>query len=178
MTPRKTCALALSALMLAAAAPKPAPHKPPAATNAPAAALDARDPASLVAILATVGAKGEVARREGDAVFLAITSATEIFSAQFAGCDAGGKACQAVLFDRRGEVGAPTVAQLNGFNQTSVLCRLYQDKAGRPHVEYSALLFPKDGRAELLMQLNAWRGCLGDFAGFEKDPTGYLAGAE
>jgi len=176
MTPMKTFALALSALMLAAplAQAKPAPHKAPAA----APALDARDPASLAAVLASVGAKGETQRKEADAVFLTVTSATEIFSAQFAGCDAGGKACQAVLFDRRGEVGAPTMAQLNGFNQTSVTCRLYQDKAGRAHVEYSTLLFPRDGRAELLMHLNAWRGCLADFAAFEKDPAGYLAGAE
>jgi hypothetical protein len=58
-----------------------------------------------------------------------------------------------------------------------VLCRLYQDRAGSPHVEYSALLFARDGRAELLMHLNAWRGCIGEFVAFEKDPAGFLANA-
>ena len=68
-------------------------------------------------------------------------------------------------------------AQLNAFNQTSVMCRLYQDKCGRPHVEYSALLFATDGRAEMLTHVNAWRGCIGDFTAFLKDPNGFLAGA-
>jgi hypothetical protein len=118
-----------------------------------------------------------VARRDGDSVFLTVTSPTEIFSAQFAGCNDKGHNCQAVLFDRQGDTGQPSIAQLNAFNQTSVLCRLYQDKGGRAHVEYSALLFPKDGREELLMHLNAWRGCIGDFNAFQKDPAGFLANA-
>ncbi|MDB5445393.1 MAG: hypothetical protein JWQ97_710, partial [Phenylobacterium sp.] len=136
-----------------------------------------RDPASLVTLLASLSAKAEIARREGDAVFLTVTSSTEIFSAQFAGCDANGRNCQALLFDRKGDVGAPSLTELNGFNQTSVMCRLYQDKGGKPHVEYSALLFQSDGRAELIMHLNAWRGCIGDFNAFQKDPAGFLAGA-
>jgi hypothetical protein len=180
MTPKKTLALALVALMTIAAAAKP-PAKPPASPRStpPAAthaSMDVRDPASLIGVLAELRAKAEVARRDSDAVFLTVTSATETFSAQFAGCDGKGVNCQAVLFDRQGTA-QPTQAQLNAFNQTSVLCRVYQDKAGRPHVEYSALLFPNEGRAELLMHVNAWRGCLGDFEAFLKDPPGYLAGA-
>jgi hypothetical protein len=180
---RQTLALAAAALLCMGASPKPAghPRKPaPAATPAQprqAGPFDARDPASLVALLSSLSAKAEIARREGDAVFVTVSSPTEVFSAQFAGCDAQGRACQALLFDRQGTEGAPTGVQVNGFNQTSVMCRVYQDKAGRPHVEYSALLFPRDGRAEMLMHLNAWRGCIGDFAAFLKDPTGYLAGA-
>jgi hypothetical protein len=184
MTPWKICGLVLAGLMLAAAAPKPAPKsvarpsaKPPAAHAAPARA-DAGDPGAMTAALADLGAKAETVRREADSVFLAVTSPAESFSAQFAGCDAKGKACQAVLFDRRGEAGAPSLPQVNAFNQASMLCRLYQDKGGKAHVTYSALLFAKDGRADLLLHLNAWRGCLGDFADFEKDPAGFLARAE
>jgi hypothetical protein len=175
MTLKKTLALAIAALLTTAAAPKPAPkpHAPPAARGGG----DIRDPASLIALLATLNAKAQVARHEADSVFVTVTSPTEIFSAQFAGCDAHGRNCQAVLFDRQGEA-APSLAQLNAFNQTSVMCRLYQDKAGHPHVEYSTLLFPGDGRTELLMHVNAWRGCIGDFTGFEKDPAGFLAGAD
>jgi hypothetical protein len=29
----------------------------------------------------------------------------------------------------------------------------------------------------MLMHLNAWRGCIGDFTAFLKDPTGFLANA-
>jgi hypothetical protein len=173
---RKTLALSLAALLCMAAAPKPAAKAAkPAAASRPAA--DVRDPASLIAVLAGLSAKAEIARRDGDAVFLTVTSPTETFSAQFAGCDAQGRACQALLFDRTGATAAPTLAQLNAFNQTSVMCRLYQDKSGRPHVEYSTLLFAKDGRGEMLMHVNAWRGCIGDFSAFLKDPPGFLAGA-
>jgi hypothetical protein len=177
---RKSLALAAAALVCMGASPKPpaAPRKAaPAAAPQRSGPFDARDPASLIALLTSLGARAEVARREGDAVFLTVTSPTEVFSAQFAGCDAQGRACQALLFDRQGAEGAPTGAQINAFNQTSVMCRLYQDKGGRPHAEYSTLLFPHDGRAEMLMHLNAWRGCIGDFAAFLKDPTGYLASA-
>lgn len=176
---RKTLALTLVAVTCMAAAPKPA-QKPAAHPAKPAAsaAIDVRDPAGLITLLAGLSAQAQIARRDGDAVFLTVTSPTEVFSAQFAGCDAQGRNCQAVLFDRQGGGGgAPTLAQLNAFNQTSVMCRLYQDKGGQPHVEYSALLFPRDGRAEMLMHVNAWRGCIGDFNGFLKDPAGFLAGA-
>jgi hypothetical protein len=168
---RRTIALLAVAVACMAAAPKPVTRAKPAA------AVDVRDPASLVAILASLDAKAEVARRDGDAVFLTVTSPTEVFSAQFAGCDPQGRTCQALLFDRLGGGGAPTQAQLNSFNQTSMMCRLYQDKAGRPHVMYSALLFARDGRPEMLTHLNAWRGCIGDFNAFLKDPAGFLAGA-
>jgi hypothetical protein len=185
---RKTLALAPLALVLAVAcmgaAPKHAPAKAAAAKPAAKAAapsrgagLEAGDPASQISLLASLSAEASVARREGDAVFLTVTSPTEVFSAQYAGCAPEGRDCQAVLFDRQGSEGAPTLAQLNAFNQTSVMCRLYQDKGGRPHVQYSALLFPGDGRTELMMHLNAWRGCIGDFNAFLKDPAGFLAGA-
>jgi hypothetical protein len=175
----RTILILAAALLCAGAAPKPKspPHRAPAARPAAGApAFDARDPESLVALLGTLAAKAQIVRRDADAVFLTVTSPTEAFSAQFAGCDAHGRGCQAVLFDRQGEAAA-TLAQLNAFNQTSVMCRAYQDKAGHAHVEYSTLLFPRDGRAEMLMHVNAWRGCLGDFAAFEKDPTGFLARA-
>ncbi|CAN7566970.1 hypothetical protein LJR225_004196 [Phenylobacterium sp. LjRoot225] len=175
---RKALALTLSALLCMAAAPKPAGRAAPAPAPARAAALDARDPASLITLLSSLSAKAEVAQRDGDAVFLTVTSPTEVFSVQFAGCDAQGRKCQALLFDRPSAQGSPTLVQLNAFNQTSVMCRLYQDKGGRAHVLYSSLLFQKDGRAEMLMHLNAWRGCIGDFSAFQKDPAGFLAGAE
>jgi len=175
---RKTLALSLVAVTCMAAAPKPASKPAPRPKPAAAAAsVDLRDPASLTAILATLSAKAEVARRDGDAVFVTVTSPTEVFSAQFAGCDAQGRNCQALLFDRPGSGGAPTLAQLNAFNQTSMMCRLYQDKGGRAHVMYSALLFEGEGRSEMLTHLNAWRGCIGDFNAFMKDPAGFLANA-
>ena len=180
---RKSLTLILAALTCMGAAPKPAQKpaaraaKPAAAAPAHAGPLDARDPASLIAVLSGLSAQAQVSKRDNDAVFVTVTSPTEVFSAQYAGCDAQGRNCQALLFDRQGGEGGPPLAQLNAFNQTSVMCRIFQDKSGRPHVLYSTLLFPTDGRAELLMHVNAWRGCIGDFETFLKDPSGFLAGA-
>ena len=53
------------------------------------------------------------------------------------------------VVDQPGRVidgGAPTLGQVNGFNQTSVFCRIYQDKAGKPHAIYAAMLVKSDTR--------------------------------
>ena len=70
-----------------------------------------------------------------------------------------------------------TTAQINAFNQTSVMCRLYQDKAGAPHVVYSAILFRSMTRDDAATHLLAWQGCLSDGLDFLKDPVAYLASA-
>lgn len=184
---RKSFALTLAALACMAASPKPAqkpaarPAKPAAATPAHSGALDTRDPASLIAALSGLSAQAQVARREGDAVFVTVTSPTETFSAQFAGCDAQGRNCQALLFDRQGGQGGPTLGQLNAFNQTSVMCRIYQAKpgpgGGQTHIVYSAILFKTMTRDDGATHLLAWQGCLADAADFVRDPVAYLANA-
>jgi hypothetical protein len=189
----KTAALIAAAILLTGAAPaaktspakapapKPAAVKPKAgaaaAKPAPAGFVDARDPASMVALLAAAAAKAEIAHREADAVFLTVTSASVAFTAQFAGCDAQGRKCAAVLFDSQNAGASPALAQINSFNQTSATCRAYQDKAGKAHVLYSTLLFADDSSAQITQHLAAWRGCLAEFGAFVKDPTAYLAEA-
>jgi hypothetical protein len=66
---------------------------------------------------------------------------------------------------------------VNAFNQTSVMCRIYQDRSGAPHVLYSAILFRSMTRANAGTHLQAWQGCLADAHDFLKDPVGYLANA-
>lgn len=154
-----------------AAAPAPRPRPAP-----PSAGFDTGDPANLVAILNGAGAKAQIGKHEGDAVLVSVTSPAANFSAQFAQCDAVGKGCKAVLFDALVE-GAPSMAQLNDFNQASALCRGYMDKAGKPHVTFSLLLHPDDTRAHAVTALAAWQGCIGDFGNFAKNPTAYLAAA-
>jgi hypothetical protein len=186
----KTAALIAAAVLMTGAAPPPkaAAPKPPAAKagskavaptakSTPAGFVDARDPASMVALLATAGAKGQIAHREADSVFLTVTSATVGFTAQFAGCDAQGRKCAVVLFDSQNAGASPTLGQINAFNQTSATCRSYQDKAGKAHVLYSTLLFANDSSQRITQQLAAWRGCLAEFGSFVKDPTAYLAEA-
>lgn len=158
-----------------AAAPKATPPKTAPAKAAPAGPFDARDPASLIDLLASVDAKAVTDRREGDGVLLKVTSPAGGFTAQFAGCSPQGRACSAVQFEAVAERSSPTLAQLNGFNQSSLTCRLTQDRAGKPHVLYSTLLFAGDTRQEMLTQVAAWRACLADFGAFLKDPPGYLA---
>lgn len=173
-----------AALLCIAAAPakKPTPTKPPAAKAAPAktpgaTAYDAQNPQGLMEILGAAGAKVQTRRREQDAVFVTVTSAAANFSLQFAGCNAQGRSCQAALFDSLLEGGAPTLSQINGFNQTSVFCRIYQDRTGKAHAIYAALLVKSDTRDSAMTHLAAWQGCIGEAREFAKDPVGYLANA-
>jgi hypothetical protein len=160
-----------------APAAKAPPAKTPAPKAAPAAPFDATNPQSLMDIRGAAGAKVQTGRREGDAVFVAVTSTAASFSMQFAGCNPQGRACRAVLLDGPMERGPATSAQINAFNQTSVMCRVYQDKGLAPHVVYSAILFRSMTRDDAATHLAAWQGCLADGRDFMKDPVAYLANA-
>ncbi|WP_309604558.1 YbjN domain-containing protein [Phenylobacterium sp.] len=177
---RKTLSVLAAAVLSLGAAP---PHRPAVAKAAPTRAapadldFDARNPASLIALLTAAGAKATVAAREADTVFVAVTSTAADFSMQFADCSAQGRDCKAVLFDNITDKAGPSFAQLNAFNQSSLTCRGYEDKTGKPHVVYSTLLFADDSRQRIATQVAAWRGCVGEFRNFLKDPTAYLASA-
>ena len=181
-------ALILPAALLclaAAPAPKAPPAKaPPAKATTPAkpppakpAAFDATNPQGLMDILGAAGAKVQTSRREEDAVFVAVTSTVANFSMQFAGCNPQGRACRAVLLDRPLGPASVTAAHVNAFNQTSVMCRLYQDRGAQSHVVYSAILFRSMTRDDAETHLIAWQGCLADAIDFLKDPAAYLANA-
>ena len=156
---------------------KSTPAKAAAAKPAPAGAFDFTNPQGLMDTLGAAGAKAQISRREEDAVFVAVTSTVANFSMQFAGCNPQGRACRAVLLDRPMGPGSVTSAQINGFNQTSVMCRLYQDRGGQAHVVYSAILFRSMTRDDAQTHLIAWQGCLADAIDFQKDPVAYLANA-
>lgn len=165
-------ALSLIAAAVLCAAAAPPPKKPTAA----AAPFDSRDPASLVALLANLDAKAQIAGKTEDTVDLKVTTPAYGFAVQYAGCSAQGRACKAVLFTAQSER-APTLVQINAFNQTSLTCRSFQDRAGKPHLVYSALVSAQDNRDEMRAHLGAWQGCLGEFGAFVADPARYLAEA-
>lgn len=169
------------AVLLLAAAPIAAPAQtkpaPKAAPKPAAARFDARDPASLVQILEAMDAKAEVTRKADEEVHLSVSTSGVAFGAQFAGCDANGKACKALAFTAASDKRTATLAQVNNFNQTSLLCRAYQDKAGKLNVVYATLLGATDTRDDMRMHIGAWQTCLGTFGQFLQDPTGYLAAA-
>jgi hypothetical protein len=167
----------------AAAAPKAVAHKPAAKSAAPAArtapaspTVDSGDPQSLVTLATSGGAKAQVAHKDADAVLVTVTTSYESFSVQYAGCNPDGRQCKAALFDSQAG-GSPSLAQLNGFNQASAMCRGYLDKSGKAHVVMSTLLFPDELAGHLLTELSAWQACLAEFNGFAKDPVAYLANA-
>lgn len=186
----RTLLILPAALACLAAAPAPAAKAPPAKAPTPKAApakapaakattapFDATNPQGLIDLLSAAGATAQTGRREDDAVFVAVTSAAASFSMQFAGCSPQGRACRAVLLDGPMPRSPATSAQVNAFNQTSVMCRIYQDKAGAPHAVYSTLLFRSMTRDDAATHLAAWQGCLADGRDFLKDPVAYLANA-
>lgn len=153
---------------------KAAPAKPAAVT--PVAPTDPTNPQTTIALLATLGAKATVTQRDEDGVEFKVETPYYGFAGQFAGCDGQGRKCKAVAFTTQ-SAATPTLAELNAFNQTSLTCRVWQDKAGKPHVMYSALLSATDTEDELKLHLGAWQGCLAEFGDFLKDPKAYLASA-
>lgn len=172
---RKTTLLLAAALLCTAAAPaqKAAPRptaKPPAAGP-----FDARNPQTLIAMLAPMGAQATISGKVEDQVMLKVATPAYGFNAQFAGCDAQGRACKAVAFEAVSDLRTVTVSDLNAFNQTSLTCRVWQARDGKPHVMYSALVSAADTRGEMETHLGAWQGCLADFGAFLKDPKAYLA---
>jgi hypothetical protein len=176
-------AIFVAALASAAvAAPKSAAHKPAPAKPAArhpvtgASTVDATDPATLVNLATAGGAKAQIAHKDADAVLVTVTTAYESFSVQYAGCGPDGRQCKAALFDSQA-TGAPSLAQLNGFNQASAMCRGYLDKSGKAHVVMSILLFADAPGSHLVTEVSAWQGCVAEFTGFAKDPVAYLANA-
>lgn len=178
---RSAILLLPAALLCLAAAPAPkAPAaKPASARPAPAAAapFDAQNPQGLMEILGSAGAQAQTRSRDGDSVFVAVTSTAANFSMQFAGCAPQGRGCRAVLLDAALDRTSVTGVQINAFNQTSVMCRIYQDRSGVQHVLYSAILFRSMTREDASTHLQAWQGCLADGRDFVKDPVAYLANA-
>jgi len=186
----KTTALVAALLLTTGAAPKPTAKAPAPAKAAPAKAapaakpaaspvadFDARNPASVMAILNAGGGKASLVHKDAEAVLLTFTSVAANFTVLFANCDAQGRACKAVAFDYADDKPGPSFAQLNAFNQTSALCRSYEDKTARAHLVYSTLLFADDPYEHFRTQMLAWTGCIGEFRNFLKDPNGYLASA-
>lgn len=183
----KTTVLMAAAILAMGAAPKPAaPKAPVAAAAKPAAAkplaapiadFDARNPASVIALLNSGGAKATQLSKDANSVLVNVTSVAANFTVLFAPCDAQGRACKALQFDYADDKPGPSFAQLNAFNQTSAMCRSYEDKASKAHVVYSTLLFADDPYEHFRTQALAWTGCIGEFRNFLKDPSGYLASA-
>jgi hypothetical protein len=139
--------------------------------------FDARDPESLIALLGSLDAKATVAQRSDSTVKLQVETPNYSFGAEFVDCSASGKGCKGLAFTASSPDQRATLAQLNSFNQTSITCRLFQDRAGKVHVLYSTLLSPTDTREEMRTHLGAWQGCLASFGAFLQDPSGYLATA-
>jgi hypothetical protein len=190
----KTIALLAASLLTVAAAPKAAAPKAPAAAAAkpaaaqsapapakpvasPVADFDARNPTSVMSVLNSGGGKATLIQKEGDTVLLSFASVAANFSLMFGGCDAQGRACKFVELDSLFDQPGPTFAQLNSFNQSSAMCRGYEDKTGKAHIVYSTLLFADVPYEHFRTHMLAWTGCIGDFRNFLKDPNAYLASA-
>ena len=183
----KTSALIAAAVLAMGATPKPAPPKAPAPTAkaaapakpavSPVANFDARNPQSVIAVLNSGGGKATLLQKDADTVLVGFVSIAANFTVQFEACDAQGRACKAIEFDSIVEQPGPSFAQLNAFNQSSAMCRGYEDRSGKPHIVYSTLLFADDPYEHFRTEVLAWTGCIGEFRNFLKDPNGYLASA-
>ena len=161
-------------LVLAMAAPALAaePAKP-AARSAATGAFDARDPAALVGLLASMDAKASVLGANDGVVVLDVATPGGKFGAQFVDCDANGKACGMVAFSTAFERRGATLAQINLFNRSQVACRGYLTDDGRANVMYGAMLSARTNAAEMKQHLGIWQGCLATFGRFNREPQAF-----
>jgi hypothetical protein len=159
----------------AATATKPAPAAPTAPPGLKIAKFDARDPDSIVALLAALDAKAKVSRIEAGQAFLEVTTPGGGFGAQMIGCDAKGKACRAIALFTAYEKKGVTLADINDFNRSQLACRGILSPDGRPSVMYATLVNLRMTADEMKQHMGAWQGCLTSFSEFTRDPVAFLS---
>ena len=172
--------LALILALTALASSAQAAHHRSAATPAPAKseagkAIDARDPAALIGILAGMGAKSTPSKSPAGKVLVQVETPGGGFGLQFVDCDASGKACHGLAFSTAFDRKGATFAQLNSFNRDQIVCRGFLGEDGRPNVAYSTLLNPHMTPDDLKDQIGVWQGCLATFVEFTADPGAFIA---
>ncbi|MCG9917220.1 MAG: YbjN domain-containing protein [Phenylobacterium sp.] len=133
----------------------------------------ARDPSTLIAVLAGMGARGEMVSREGGLVRLNVITPGGIFGAEFIGCDEAGRACRALGLLANVEKRAMTLEHLNAFNSRDILCRAIA-RAEQVEIRYGLLLADSQTEGDLRDQVAVWQRCLGSFASLANDPDGFL----
>lgn len=184
---RSALLLALAALIAppAAAASRPAPAQAPPAKAPPAkaapapSAADARNPATLIAVLEGLGAKATLAKGAPTGkVQYDLQTPGGGFGLQFVECDAKGLTCRAAIFSAGYDRKGATLTQVNEFNRRSAVCRGYLGDDFKPNLVYSTLLSPRLASEDLKEHVGAWQGCLSDFGAFTADPTAYLLGSD
>lgn len=168
-------ALAQTKAPAAKPAAKASAAKPAAKSASPKAAFDVRDPAALVALLATMDAKAEVKSKTEGSVSLNVTTPGGAFGIQFVGCDAEGKACRMLAFSTGYERRGATLAQLNIFNRTQIACRGFLTDDGKSNVMYAAMLTQRITTEEMRQHIGVWQGCLATFGQFTADPVRFIA---
>lgn len=133
----------------------------------------ARDPSTLIAVLAGMGARGEMQSRQGGLVRLNVITPGGIFGAEFIGCDEAGRACRVLGFSARVEKRAMTLEHLNAFSSRDILCRVIA-RGEQVEIRYGLLLADSQTEADLRDQIAVWQRCLGSFAVLANDPDGFL----
>ncbi len=150
-----------------AATAKPAPVK--------VEHLDARSPASLIALLGTMNAKAEITRQDADQIFLVISTSGGKFGAQMVNCDASGATCQGLALFSTFDLKGPNLAEINDFNRSQLACRGILTPEGKPSVMYSTLLNGRMTREDMQTHIGVWQGCLASFGEFTRDPIAFLS---
>jgi len=143
------------------------------AAGAAQAQVQARDPSTLIDVLAGMGARAEMDGRDGGQVRLNVVTPGGIFGAEFIGCDEAGQACRALGFSARVDKRAMTMEHLNAFNSRDILCRAVM-RGAQADIRYGLLLADSQTEGDLREHVGVWQRCLGAFAGLANDPEGFL----
>lgn len=139
------------------------------------AAFDARRPADIVALLAAMDAKAEVARQGNGQIFMTVTTPGGGFGAQMVGCEGEVATCRAAALYTAFSRKSVNLAQINDYNRSQLTCRGIMTPTGEPSVMYAILLNERMSREEMREHIGVWQGCLTGFGEFIQDPIGFLS---
>ena len=137
--------------------------------------FDARNPASISALIEILGAKATIPKSEKGMVFINASTPTGGFGVQMIGCDAKGQACHAMAMYAAYEKKGVTLVQINDFNRAQLACRGVMAPEDRPSVMYSTLVNQRMTQEEAFQAMGVWQGCLLGFGEFTKDPAVFLS---
>ena len=141
---------------------------------APAAALDARNPDDVLAVLVTNGASGEMKVGDNGVKFIEAKSGKLGFEVEFYKCNTAQTNCETVSYQLGFDSVLVNVDQINIWNRWTLHCPTYLTKENHPHIWMPVAPSIHDTREDIAAQQERFMGCLSDFDRFTDDPANYI----
>ncbi|HEX4196411.1 MAG TPA: hypothetical protein VHZ26_03130 [Caulobacteraceae bacterium] len=137
-------------------------------------AFDSGDPVSVLSVLTSNGASGEVKVDSKGNPWIDAKAGKLGFEVDFLHCESAKTRCGTVIYAMGFDMTTITLEQLNGWNRWAELCPAYLTSENHPRTWFGVKPSPHDGPQEVKLELNAWLDCMSDFDKFTDNPEAFL----